>query len=73
MLSFRSLYTSGETKLAIFGDMGMMSDGNTLHGNLLRDNAAGLVDAFVHMGDHAYQVRLRRVKGRVMANSHRDA
>eukprot|EP00051_Salpingoeca_urceolata_P011653 m.144696 g.144696 ORF g.144696 m.144696 type:complete len:710 (-) comp17202_c0_seq1:136-2265(-) len=55
-LSFRSLYTAGETRIAIFGDMGMMSDGNTVHGNLLRDAEAGAIDAFVHMGDHAYQM-----------------
>lgn len=53
---FTSLYTKGETKIAIFGDMGMMSDGNTVHGNIMRDAAAGAVDAFVHMGDHAYQM-----------------
>eukprot|EP00039_Didymoeca_costata_P019413 m.337443 g.337443 ORF g.337443 m.337443 type:complete len:712 (-) comp18135_c0_seq1:199-2334(-) len=54
--SFKSLYTSGVTKIAIFGDMGMMSDGNTVHGNILRDAQAGDVDVFVHMGDHAYQM-----------------
>eukprot|EP00035_Acanthoeca_spectabilis_P002739 m.89244 g.89244 ORF g.89244 m.89244 type:complete len:732 (+) comp11720_c0_seq1:37-2232(+) len=59
---FRSLYAAGsgvgdgQTRVAIFGDMGMMSDGNTMHGNILRDAEVGLVDAFVHMGDHAYQM-----------------
>jgi hypothetical protein len=51
--SFRSLYSSGETRVAIFGDMGMMSDGNTPHAAILRDGLQGQVDFMCHMGDHA--------------------
>lgn len=52
--SFRAPYASGTSRVAIYGDMG-----NTLHNNManLRDDcASGVIDAVVHMGDHAYDL-----------------
>jgi len=52
--SFRAPYSSGASRVAIYGDMG-----NTLHNNManLRDDcASGTIDALVHMGDHAYDL-----------------
>jgi len=59
IISFRSLYSPdhvGPTRFAIFGDMGMMDNGNTAHGGLQRDMEANEIDFFAHMGDHAYQM-----------------
>ena len=52
--SFRSGYTSGETRLATYGDMGHSHHNNMQ--NLLDDCRSGKVDAIVHMGDHAYDM-----------------
>jgi hypothetical protein len=58
VLSFTSLYygirDGGQTKVAIFGDMGVYSWNNM--GNLIRDVSNGLIDAVVHLGDHAYNI-----------------
>jgi hypothetical protein len=54
--SFRSLYSSGVTKFAIFGDMGLYSDGNSNMGSMLDDAIAGEIDFFLHLGDHAYNL-----------------
>ena len=51
--NFTSLYSGGETRLALFGDMGVYA-WNAM-GNLLRDGVKKRqFDAIVHMGDHAY-------------------
>eukprot|EP01051_Picozoa_sp_SAG22_P003740 SAG22_NODE_186_length_15907_cov_45.496774_7_plen_1025_part_00 len=50
--NFTSLYTTGVTRLAMFGDMGVYS-WNAM-GGLLADSKAGEIDTIVHMGDHAY-------------------
>lgn len=47
--SFRSLYSSGVTKFAIFGDMGLYSDGNSNMGSMYDDAVAGSIDFFLHM------------------------
>jgi len=52
MYTFRAPYSSGETRLNIFGDMGVYQWTNM--GNLLQDCEDGTADAVVHMGDHAY-------------------
>ena len=52
--SFKSLYSSGLTKFAIFGDMGLYSYNNM--GNLKQDAVAGDIDFVVHLGDHAYNM-----------------
>jgi len=49
---FRAPYSSGETRLNIFGDMGVYQWTNM--GNLLQDCEDGTADAVIHMGDHAY-------------------
>ena len=51
---FRSLYSEGETRLAIFGDLGAYAWSNL--GNLKTDAESGLIDAIVHLGDHAYNM-----------------
>ena len=43
---------NGETRLAMFGDMGVYAWNNM--GNLKSDCDAGVIDAVVHIGDHAY-------------------
>ena len=48
---FRSLYSEGETRLAMFGDLGAYAWSNM--GNLRTDAESGLIDAIVHLGDHA--------------------
>jgi hypothetical protein len=50
--NFTSLYSSGETKIALFGDMGVYS-WNAMSG-LLSDSSHRMIDCIVHMGDHAY-------------------
>ena len=50
--TFRAPYASGETRLAMFGDMGVYSWNNM--GNLVRDCESEEIDAVVHIGDHAY-------------------
>jgi hypothetical protein len=47
--SFTSLYSSGVTKFAIFGDLGLYSDGNSNMGSMHDDAVAGEIDFFVHM------------------------
>lgn len=54
VLSFKSLYSSGVTKFAIFGDMGVYTHNNM--GNMLDDMQGGLIDAVIHLGDHAYNI-----------------
>lgn len=54
VLSFTSLYSSGLTKFAVFGDMGVYSYNNM--GNMFDDMQSGLIDAIVHLGDHAYNI-----------------
>lgn len=49
--NFTSLYSTGETRLAMFGDMGVYS-WNAM-GGLLNDSRVA-IDAVVHIGDHAY-------------------
>jgi hypothetical protein len=52
-ISFRAPYTSGQTKIDIFGDMGIYEWNNMewLH----KDCATGTdADLIVHMGDHSY-------------------
>jgi hypothetical protein len=54
IFSFRAPYTSGSSRVAIYGDMG-----NTLHNNMANlhdDCTSGTIDALVHMGDHAYDL-----------------
>jgi hypothetical protein len=53
--SFRMPGRSGETKLAIFGDMGVDKHNNM--GNLKDDYESGAIDAILHMGDHAYDIQ----------------
>mmetsp|Transcript_13081 Transcript_13081/g.29024 ORF Transcript_13081/g.29024 Transcript_13081/m.29024 type:complete len:569 (-) Transcript_13081:14-1720(-) len=52
--SFTSLYTGDETRVAIFGDMGVYQYNNM--GNMLGDIENGMIDAVVHLGDHAYNI-----------------
>lgn len=52
--SFRAPYSSGETRIAIYGDAGHSY--HNMMGNLLDDCDKGTVDAIVHMGDHAYNL-----------------
>ena len=62
---FRSLYSTGATRLAMYGDMGVFPatrQSRTLPvparnniGNLIDDAAAGRIDWVVHSGDHAYE------------------
>ena len=47
---FRAPYSSGETRLAVYGDMGNTRFNNMR--NLQQDCRAGRIDAIVHMGDH---------------------
>ena len=49
IFSFKSLYSSGVTKFAIFGDMGLYSDGNSNMGSMHDDAVAGEIDFFLHM------------------------
>ena len=51
---FRAPYAGGDTRVAIYGDMG--NDAGNNMGNLRADCASGAVDAVVHMGDHAYNM-----------------
>jgi hypothetical protein len=56
--TFRALYSSGPTRVAIYGDMG-----NTLHNNManLKADCQGkesVVDAIVHLGDHCYDLSM---------------
>jgi hypothetical protein len=54
VLGFRSSYTAadgGVTRVGIFGDMAV-TEFNAV-GNLAADCAAGTIDAFLMMGDHA--------------------
>ncbi|GMI21001.1 hypothetical protein TrRE_jg3151 [Triparma retinervis] len=62
--SFTSLYTKGETKFAMYADMGLFGSSSTdsvpsaaRHniGNVLDDVLRGDVDFIVHSGDHAYE------------------
>ncbi len=53
--TFRSMATSGPTRLGIYGDMGHSRFNNMQ--NLQQDCAAGAVDFIVHMGDHAYNMK----------------
>jgi len=50
--SFMSGYSTGVTKINIFGDMGVYSYNNM--GNMQQDLTAGSADLIVQMGDHAY-------------------
>ena len=50
--SFRSPYSTGETKLDIYGDMGVYEWNNM--DQLLKDAKNGDADAIIHLGDHAY-------------------
>jgi len=52
--TFRSLYDTGVSTVAIYGDMGAHRHNNM--GNLRDDCSAGRIDALVHMGDHAYNL-----------------
>ena len=59
---FRSLYSTGVTRVAMYGDMGIFPatrelPGQALNniGNLIEDVAAGRIDWVVHSGDHAYE------------------
>jgi len=52
--SFRAPYSSGETRIATYGDMGHSFHNNM--GNMKADCEAGTIDAIVHMGDHAYDM-----------------
>jgi hypothetical protein len=68
-LDFRSLYTEGITKLALYADMGVFvaegkytppvkslpSPARHHVGNLVDDLKAGLIDFALHSGDHAYE------------------
>ena len=67
-LAFKSLYSSGVTKLALYADMGVFVAEGTgppavealphrgAHnvGNLVDDLSDGLIDFAIHSGDHAY-------------------
>jgi hypothetical protein len=51
--SFRSGYSSGETKVDLYGDMGVYSWNNM--GNVYKDTVESEeADLIIHMGDHAY-------------------
>eukprot|EP00937_MAST-01D_sp_MAST-1D-sp2_P003288 g3288.t1 len=52
--AFTSLYSSGVTRFAVFGDMGLYAYNNM--GNLKRDMEDGRMDFIVHLGDHAYNM-----------------
>merc|ERR1712086_558964 len=52
VFNFRSGYSSGVTKMNIYGDMGVYSWNNMA--NLLQETSDGTTDLIVHMGDHAY-------------------
>jgi hypothetical protein len=64
-LAFRSLYSTGVTRLAIYADMGVFASqfaqpavpATSRHcmGNLMDDLASQKVDFAVHSGDHAYE------------------
>ena len=54
--TFRAPYPAGDTKVAIYGDMGHSRYNNMK--NLQQDCAAGTIDAIVHMGDHCYDLGL---------------
>ena len=49
---FRAGYSSGVTRIAIYGDMGVYTWNNMQ--NLQNDITDGAADLIVHMGDHAY-------------------
>jgi hypothetical protein len=52
--NFRSIYATGVTRIATYGDMGHSHYNNNQ--NMKVDCAAGAIDAIVHMGDHAYNI-----------------
>ena len=64
-LDFKTLYSSGETRLAMYADMGFFASqfskpsvpGMSRHnvGNLVDDLAKGKIDFAVHSGDLAYE------------------
>jgi len=54
VFSFRSAYSSGETRIALYGDAGHSKF--NMMGNLKHDCDAGTIDALLHMGDHAYNL-----------------
>ena len=54
--TFRAPYPAGDTKVAIYGDMGHSRYNNMK--NLQQDCATGTIDAIVHMGDHCYDLGL---------------
>ena len=51
---FTSLYSTGLTKYAVFGDMGLYDYNNM--GGLKDDMEADDIDFVVHLGDHAYNM-----------------
>lgn len=52
--NFTSLYSTGVTRFAVFGDMGLYSYNNM--GNLKQDMADNEMDFIIHLGDHAYNM-----------------
>ena len=50
--TFRSMRPYPETRIAMYGDMGVSEYNNMA--NLLKDCQSGKIDLFAHMGDHCY-------------------
>ncbi len=48
--------TSWQPTLAIYGDMGISTNALSTMPLLLADAAAGVIDAVIHIGDHAYDL-----------------
>ena len=53
--TFRSMRPYPETRIAMYGDMGVSEYNNMA--NLLKDCQSGKIDVFAHMGDHCYGER----------------
>ena len=52
VFSFRAPYASGETRIALYGDMGVYTWNNMA--NLQRENELETADLIIHAGDHCY-------------------
>lgn len=54
VFKFRAPYASGETRIAAYGDMGHSH--YDCMANIGDDCSSGVIDAVLHMGDHAYDM-----------------
>lgn len=54
--TFRSIRATPDTKLAMYGDMGVSPYNNMQ--NMLTDCQSGKIDLFAHMGDHCYNLNM---------------